>query len=355
MVDKFLKKRSKKIGLPPGTMIHVGEKMVEKVSISLIDYDESQWQARELKNVEEALPFKDTPTTSWLNITGLHDPGVLENIGTYFDIHPLVLEDVLNTDQRPKLDFFDDYLFVVLKMIRYDEENEEVDIEQVSIILGQNYVITFQEREGDIFQSVRERIKDPRSRLRRKGPGYLMYALIDVIVDHYFLVLEKLGETLEELEENVLESPRRSVVQTIHRIKRELLVLRKSIWPLRELISGLLREESDLIDASLDPFFRDVYDHTIQVVDTLETYRDMISGILDLYLSTVSNRMNEIMKVLTIIATIFIPLTFIAGVYGMNFEYMPELKWRWGYFAVLGLMGLIFIGMLIYFRRKKWL
>ncbi|MEJ2535726.1 MAG: magnesium/cobalt transporter CorA [Calditrichia bacterium] len=354
-INKFMRKRSKKTGLPPGSMVHVGEKKVEQVKLSVIDYDQDNIKKRDLKNVEEAFPFKDTPTVSWLNLTGLHDIEILEKIGTRYNIHPLILEDILNTDQRPKVEITDNYIFIVLKMLSYDPEKHEINAEQVSLIMGENYVITFQEREGDVFNPLRERIENGKGRIRKSGPDYLTYAIIDIIIDNYFLVLELIGEQIEYLEGNVLENPDHTLVQRIQRMKRELIFLRKSTWPLREVISGITRDETSLITEATHPYLRDLYDHTVQVIDTVETFRDMVSGILDIYLSSVSNRMNEVMKVLTIIATIFIPLTFLAGIYGMNFEYMPELKWHWSYPVLWLVMIGIFIGMLFYFRRKKWI
>lgn len=354
MVRKLFKKYSKKIGLPPGTMVYVGEKKVEKVKISVIDYDKDNFQKRELVSVEEAFPFKETPTVTWLNINGLHEVEVLEKIGKHYDIHPLIMEDILNTQQRPKIEIFDDYIFAVMKVITQDEEGN-INIEQLSLFLGENYVITFQESEGDIFDPVRERIEKSKGRIRKCGPDYLAYAIMDIVIDHYFFILEKVGETVEFLEDNVIENPDESIVQNIQQMKRKLIFMRKSIWPLRELISTLVREETKLIKDSTMPYLRDLYDHTIQVVDSVETFRDMVSGILDVYLSSVSNKMNEVMKVLTIIATIFIPLTFIAGIYGMNFEFMPELRFHWGYPLIWGIMIIIFLTMIFYFKRKKWL
>ncbi|MEJ2637806.1 MAG: magnesium/cobalt transporter CorA, partial [Calditrichia bacterium] len=307
-----------------------------------------------LDSVEAAFPFKETPTVTWLNIDGLHEVSILEQIGTHYEIHPLIMEDILNTDQRPKVEIFDNYIFIVAKMVSYNGGEGELEIEQISFLVGKNYVITFQEREGDIFDSVRERIQSGKGRIRRSGPDYLTYALLDVITDHYFLVLEKMGDIVEGLEERVLLNPGPGVVSEIQGMKRSLIYLRKSVWPLREVLGGLIREESQLIQDATDPYLRDVYDHTVQVMDTVETYRDMTSGILDVYLSNVSYRMNEIMKVLTIIATIFIPLTFIVGVYGMNFHWMPELGWHWGYPAVWGVMFIIAVAMLYYFRKRKW-
>jgi magnesium transporter len=280
---------------------------------------------------------------------------VIEQLGKHFSLHPLLLEDILHTEQRPKMEDFGEYLFFVLKMLYLEEGRHEILAEQVSLILGSNFVISFQEREGDVFKYVRERIRNSKGRIRKVGADYLAYALIDAIVDNYFIILERLGETIEELEEELVTNPVSDTLQTIHHLKREMIFLRKSVWPLREVISALERGESPLIQESTGVYLRDLYDHTIQVIDSVETFRDMVSGILDIYLSSVSNKMNEVMKVLTIIATIFIPLTFIAGIYGMNFEYMPELSWRWGYPAVWFVICAIFITMLAYFKRRKWL
>ncbi|UCE38268.1 MAG: magnesium/cobalt transporter CorA [Thermoplasmata archaeon] len=360
-MSRLFKKTSKTAGLPPGTLIHVGDKKTEKVKVTIMDYDESHFQEKECKKIEECFTFKDKPTVTWVNIDGIHQVDIIESIGKAFNIHPLVLEDILNTGQRPKHEDFDDYIFTVLKMLYYDEKEKVVKTEQVSLILCQNFVISFQEREGDVFNQIRERIRSGKGRIRKMGADYLAYALLDAIVDGYFIVLEKFGERIEGMEEELVTEPKHETLQTIHALKREMIYLRKSVWPLREVISGLERGESPLIKESTHIYLRDVYDHTIQVIDSIETYRDMTSGMLDLYLSSISNRMNEVMKVLTIIATIFIPLTFIAGIYGMNFNpeksplNMPELNWYWGYPLALFSMILILLIMLIYFRRKKWL
>jgi len=352
---KLFRKTARKVGLPPGTLIQVEEKKAEKVKISLIDYDEAQFQEKEAATVEECFPFKDKPSVTWINIDGVYQVEVIEKIGAHFGIHPLILEDIMHTVQRPKMEDFEDYIFVVVKMIYYDDKKNDIEAEQVSIILGRNFVISFQEKEGDVFNHVRERIRRNKGRIRKMKADYLAYALIDTIVDHYFIVLEKLGEKIEGMEEELVTKPTPETLQTIHTLKRELIFLRKSIWPLREVISVLERGELSLIHESTGIYLRDVYDHTIQVADTLETFRDMVSGMLDIYLSSISNKMNEVMKVLTMIATIFIPLTFIAGIYGMNFKYIPELEWHWGYAAALVLMGIIAFVMVIYFRNKKWL
>lgn len=320
-----------------------------------MDYDETHIEESEVKSAEECFPFRDKPTVTWINVDGIHQVDLIAKLGEHFKLHPLILEDILNTGQRPKLEDYGDYLFIVLKMLAYDEQRAAVHTEQLSIILGKTHVLSFQEQEGDSFDPIRERIRNGKGRIRKMGADYLAYALVDAIVDHYFVILEKIGERLEVLEEELVTDPRSETLTAVHRLKREMILLRKSVWPLRELISSLERGESELVRKATHVFLRDVYDHTIQVIDTIETYRDMLSGMLDLYLSTISNKMNAVMKVLTIIATIFIPLTFVAGIYGMNFEFMPELHWRWGYPVVLILMLGCGIAMLYYFRKKNWL
>ena len=352
---KRTKRRSKKAGLPPGTLVHIGERKIEQIRITLIDYNEQNVQERVVEKVEECFSFKDIPTVTWINIDGLHSIDTIEKIGKHFELHPLILEDILNTGQRPKCEDYEKCLFTVLKMLRYDNESNSIHSEQVSLVLGQNFVISFQEDVGDVFEQIRDRIRNAKGRIRKMSADYLAYALIDAIVDNYFLILEKMGEQIESMEEELIAEPSDKTVRMIHSLKRELIFLRKSVWPLRELISSLEKTESSLITDTTQPYLRDVYDHTIQVIDTVESFRDMVSGMLDVYLSSISNRMNAVMKVLTIIATIFIPLTFIAGVYGMNFKYMPELEWKWAYPAVWLIMTIVVIVMLIYFKRKKWL
>jgi magnesium transporter len=349
------KRTSKKAGLPPGTLVHIGEKKTERVRITLIDYDEAQFSQAELKTVEECFPFKDKPSVTWINIDGLHDVQVIEKIGQHFNLHPLLLEDILNTEQRPKMEDFGDYIFLVAKMLDYNEQTERVGVEQVSLILGPGWVISFQERPGDVFDAVRERIRKAKGRIRKLGADYLAYSLMDAIVDNYFIIMEKFGDRIEDTETELASHPLPQTLQAIRTIKREMVLLRKSVWPLREVISSLGRGDSPLIHESTGIYLRDVYDHTIQIIDTVESFRDMISGMLDIYLSSISNRMNEVMKVLTIFAAIFIPLTFIVGIYGMNFAYMPELKWHWGYFGILIIMASVASVMLVYFKRKRWL
>jgi magnesium transporter len=320
-----------------------------------MSYDEKQFMEKEVNTAEEAFFKEKTSKVTWLNVDGVHQPEIIEQVGKHFGLHPLVLEDIANTGQRPKIEDYDDYIFLVLRMLRFDDKGSETKTEQVSIIIGSDFVISFQEKEGDVFDPIRERIRNNKGRVRKMGADYLAYALIDAIVDNYFMILEKLGEAIEEVENKLVINPKAETLQIIHDLKREMIFLHKSVWPLREVIDRLERSESPLINKSTCVYLRDVYDHTIQVMDSVETFRDMLSGMLDIYLSSVSNRMNEVMKVLTVIATIFIPLTFVAGVYGMNFKFMPELGQVWGYPAILILMFTVALVMVVYFRRKKWI
>ncbi len=356
-VERFSRfiRRGKTAGEPPGTLTYVGEERTEPPTITVFDYDADTLQEEQVTEVEEAFPYRDEPTVTWINVDGVHDPDLIKKIGDYFGIHPLIQEDIANTEQRPKMEDFEDYVFVALKMLTYNKEKRIIESEHVSLVIGSNVVISFQEQPGDVFGPVRDRIRKGGGRIRKNGADFLGYALIDAIVDTYFTILEGIGEEMEHIEEELLQHPTTNTLKNIHQLKQEMLYLRRSIWPLREMVNALERSELSVISPDTKPYLRDVYDHTIQVIDIVETYRDMLSGMTDLYLSVVSNRMNEVMKVLTIIATIFIPLTFIAGVYGMNFEYMPELSVKWAYPAVLGVMGTIIVGMLVYFHRRNWL
>jgi magnesium transporter len=353
-IDKFIKKRETKIGLPPGTPVYVGEKREERVQITVIDYDEELFREKEISDFKECCEFKNSATVSWINIDGVHDVKLIEQLGKEFELHPLVVEDIVHPGQRPKMEEFEDSLFIVFNMLTYDDGANEVKSEQVSLVLTDHVVLSFQERPGDIFDLIRDRLRNGKGRIRKMGADYLAYSLLDAVVDHYFIILEKVGGRIEELEEILINNPKPETMQEIHRLKREMLFLRKSVWPLRELIAGIEKSESHRVKTSTHKYFRDVYDHTIQIIDTVETFRDMLSGLHDTYLTVISNRMNEIMKVLTIIATIFIPLTFVAGIYGMNFEFMPELKWRFGYFVVWIIILTIAVLMIIYFKRKRW-
>ncbi len=355
MKSGTFKRKQSSVGLAPGTLVHVGEKKAEKVVIRAWIYNSEKLIEKEIQTVEECQALKDQPGMNlWINVDGLDRVEVIEKLGSYFGIHSLTLEDVLNTGQRPKAEDYDTYIYTVLKMILLDEIKEEIIIDQVSIIIGSNYILSFQEREGDVFDPIRERLKNPGSRLRKNGVDLLAYSLTDAVVDNYFLILEHFGEQIENLEEELIIRPTPETLKAIQKYKRDMITLRRSVWPLRELISNLQRIESGLIKDSTQIYLRDVYDHTVQVIDTIEAFRDILSSMVDVYLSSLSNRMNDVMKVLTVIATIFIPLTFIAGVYGMNFEYMPELEWRWGYPAVVTGMAIIGISMFLYFKKRRW-
>ncbi len=348
------------------------EKPLERPKITIIDYDEQHYHEAEVKEVEECFRFKDKPTVTWINIDGLHQMDVLEKLGLCYGIHPLVLEDIL-TDQRPKIEDYDDYIFIVLKMLYYDEESDKktdaeddeddedgmgdtnLDMDQVSMILGPNFIISFKEKEVDVFNPLRDRLRTAKGRIRKQGADYLAYSMIDAIVDHYFLIMEKLGDRFEDLEDAVVSDPEPGILPTIYNLKRDMLFLRKSVWPLREAISKMQRSDSPLVSEAIKIYLRDVYDHTIQVIENIETFRDMSASLLETYLSSLSNKLNEVIKLLTIISTIFIPLTFLAGLYGMNFKFMPELESTWGYPAVLILMLLVVVVMMVYFRKKEWI
>ncbi len=347
------KRRSAKAGLPPGSLVHVGEQKTEEVKITLFDFDASGVRELEARTVEECFPYRDTPSVTWINVDGLHKIDIIEKLGKHFGLHPLVLEDILNTNQRPKMEDYGDYLYVVVRMLSL-ETSGAIKSEQVSLVFSRKFVISFQEDVGDVFEQVRQNIRQGRGHARDMAADYVVYSLIDAIVDNYFVVLESLGEVIETLQAKLVQHPSADILQRIHNTKRTLLSLRRSVWPLREVLGNLQRDLSKHVDVATTPYFRDVYDHTIEVIDTLETYREMTSGMLDIYLSSISNRLNEVMKILTIIATIFMPLTFIAGVYGMNFAHMPELKWPLGYPLAMGVMLIVALGMLFYFRRKKW-
>ena len=352
---RFSKHMIRKTGEPPGALIYTGEKKVERTRITLMEYSDAEFFERDVDDVATCFPPKEKPTVTWLNIDGLHDTSTLETIGNAFGVHPLVLEDILNVDQRPKFEDFGDYIFIVLKMAHLHESRNDLQLEQVSLIVTKDCVITFQEMEGDVFEGIRERIRSYRGRTRRMGVDYLAYVLIDAIVDRYFVVLDRLGERTETLEAELVTNPDPATLQMIYRLKRDMIFLRRSVWPLREVIASLERGTSTLIQDGTLVYLKDVYDHIIQVIDTVESLRDMVTGMLDVYLSSMSNKMNEVMKVLTIIATIFIPLSFLAGVYGMNFTYMPELESHLAYPILLIAMTGVAVTMLLYFRAKKWL
>jgi len=341
--------------MPPGTLVFIGERRVETPSIDIIDYAATQVREFSVKTAAECVPFINDETVTWINITGLHDTAFIQKVGETFSIHPLLLEDIVNTGQRPKFQDHGNMLFFVLRMLYKNQGMNEIISEQVTIVLGRNFVLTFQEMPGDVFDVIRNRIRTGGGRIRRSNAAYLAYALIDAIVDNYFCILEEMDEKIENAQQAALDEPIPPTLNRIHALKHELVSIRRQLWPLREAISLLQKTENPLIEKELAPYLHDVYEHTFQLLDTIESMREMISTALETYMSSVSNRMNEIMKVLTIISTIFIPLTFIAGVYGMNFEYMPELSWPLGYAAVLGVMAAIGSAMVLFFKRRQWI
>ena len=353
---KSFRRRGKAPGLAPGTLIHVGEKKADATHIDITVYNaQGHFVAREVNTEAELTPTTDPATVTWINVAGLHQIEVIRAIGQKFKIHPLLLEDILNTDQRPKIDQHEDHLYLIVKMIYWHDTLGEIETEQVSIVLGHTFVLTFQEQQKDVFDPLRRRIQSGKGRIRQMGPDYLAYALLDVIVDHYFVILENLGEEIELLEDELVADSSSKSLQKIHSLKHEMFTLRRSVWPLREVIGGLQRGDSALVKTETLIFLRDVYEHTIQVIDTVETFRDIVSGLLEIYLSSLSNKTNEVMKVLTIVATIFIPLTFFTSLYGMNFRFIPELEWRWSYPALWVAMVAISGTMLYYFKKRDWL
>jgi magnesium transporter len=354
-MPKSFRKMSRKAGLPPGSLVYTGAPSLLPAKITLTQYDETNFVEKEFDAFTACLPVADQGGVTWINVSGIHQVQNLEKLGECFHLHPLVLEDILELEQRPKIEDYDDYLYIVLTTIKPVGENGEIASEQVSLILGPHYVISFHEGNGNLFGPVMDRLLTAKGRIRKMGADYLAYTLIDLIVDNYFVALEKFGDQVEFLEDDVVARPSPKTLRDVHRFKNDMIMVRKSLWPLREVIARLERRESPLISENLTIYFRDVYDHTIIAIDTVETYRDILSGMLDIYLSSMSNRLNEIMKVLTIIATIFMPLTFITSLYGMNFKNMPELNWHYGYYSVLAAIVMIAVAMLLYFRKRRWI
>jgi magnesium transporter len=351
---KYYRRLSKK-GLAPGSLIHIGEKLGDKVDLSVISYSPENFSEQKNCNLEACLTTGALPDKTWINVDGLHDPKIIEAIGKHFGIHSLTLEDILHTYQRPKYENFGEHLYIIVKALNWDEKNKDIRWEQLSIIITKNTLITFGEKPGDIFEPIREHIRKDRAHIRNQGIDYLLLSILDVIIDNYFYVLEKIGEKMDDLESVVLKNPTPEQLINVHKMKREIIYLRRATWPVREIIQSIERDESPLMDPSHKGLVKDLHDHIVQVIETIETFRDMGMGLLDMALTVFSNRLNEIMKVLTIIATIFIPLTFIVGIYGMNFHYMPELSIKWAYPALMGFMGLIGGLMVFYFRKKRWL
>lgn len=353
---KVFRNRRKKPGSPPGTLVYIGDSGSQRPTRALmLDYDEHKVVERDLSAAEECLPFKDAQTVTWIDVDSMSDSKLLENFGRVMGFHALMLEDILNTDQRPKFEDYGTYIYIVVKMLDTNETRGDIDIEQLSLVLGPNYVITFQERPGDFFNPLRERIRKSLGRIRKMGADYLAYAILDIIVDHYFVVLEKLGEKIEILEEVVSGNPRPDTARQLHALRREMIFVRRSTWPVREVVTGLQRSESELVRDSSSVYFRDLQDHIMQVTDAVDSFRDLLNGMLDSYYATITNRTNAVLKVLALFTAIFMPLTFITGIFGMNFVHFPELEWRYGFQGSLILMAVVIAIMVGIFRWKKWL
>jgi magnesium transporter len=344
-----------KKGMDPGSVLYTGKQKIQEISIENYVYSQDNCEF-EIINSADDIKFQNQDNkTQLLLITGLHDISIVEKVGNAFGIHNLALEDILNTQQRPKAEFYDDNVLIVLKNLNFKSSGAEIEQEHISIVLGKNYVVCFAEKDNNIFYPVTEKLKKHGTRIRSLGSDYLAYSLMDVIIDNYFILLEKLDEHLDFYETKIINGEDKNILNRIYKFKREVFVLNNSVWPLRELISHLERSETQILKKKNLLYFRDLYDHTIQVIERAGVLRDLLTALLELHLSRTGNRTNDVMKVLTIISTIFIPLTFIAGLYGMNFHYMPELQIKWAYFAVLGIMMIIVIGMLLWFRKKKWI
>jgi len=342
--------------MPPGTVLHhEDETSLEPVRINLVNYNDSNLTERNSTKFSADFFHKEAGEKSWIDVVGIHNSNLIEKIGQHFNLHPLTIEDILNNEQRPKIEDNPNYVYLVVHMIGFDQESLKIDIEQVSLIMGKDYVLSFQEKSGDTFDPVRKRLEIAKGKIREAGPDYLVYSLVDAIVDNYFLVIEQLGNALDQLEDELLDNLQRETFNKTHALKKELMAIRRSVWPMREVVSKMERDQYLQIHDDMNIYIRDLYDHTIEIIDTVEVYRETVGGLVDLYQSMSSNKMNEVMKVLTIISTIFIPLTFITGLYGMNFHYIPELDWRYGYFMVWGISIALVVVMLIVFRRKKWI
>lgn len=350
-----LKKGGRKAGLPPGSLIKQVGEFSEIVELTYFLYNAEEIEEEKFSNISELAALNRKNKTLWVNVSGLNNTEILKELGEMFDLHPLLLEDILNTDQRPKMDDFGDSVALTLRMLYHHQDTKEIEDEQITLILGEGFILSFQEMVGDVFDSVRERLRNSGGRIRKSGSDYLAYALTDVIVDQYFVMIEDLGEKVEVLEDEVFDNPSHEHYNRIHSLKREMIIFRKNIFPLREAISQIQKTSKPFVHIETQRFFSDVYDHVIHVLDLVESYRELNSGLKDIYFSSLSIQMNKVIQLLTIISTIFIPLTFIAGVYGMNFENMPELSWKNGYYFVLGFMLLVVVFMLLFFRRRKWL
>lgn len=353
-VRKVLESRAKSIGRPPGSLTYIGRKHMDRPVVTMIAYDDDRVVSQVLEEPGQAKHYMGKYRVVWVNIDGLHDTSMIESAGEVFGIEGLTLEDILHTGQRAKVEEFDRYLFFVMQMLEFNGVPGGISREQLSFVVGDGFVLTFQELSGDMFDSIRQRIESAGTRIRRQGPDFLFFSLADAVVDNYLSILEEVENAIDAMEAELLEGFRKETFESVYTLKRELIILRKSVWPLREAVGKVMRDDFRIIGNEVGPYFRDLYDHVILVIDTVEVFRDIVTGMHETYLASVNNRMNEVMKFLTMIATIFMPLSFIAGLYGMNFRYMPELEWRWGYFAVLGVMAVIFFGMVWFYRSRKW-
>lgn len=354
-MSRFIVTNPKKVGSAPGTLVHIGSKFKEKSEITLIQYNNETEEMLHTNNIDKCFSHFNTEKVKWLNIEGLQDISIIEKIGNKFNLHPLLLEDILNTGQRAKIDDYDNYVFIVLKVLTYNKDLKKIKSEQVSFVFIDNCIISFQERDIGVFDNVKNRIKISNGNIRKLGADYLLYTLIDAIVDSYFVMLENFGNKIDSVEDQLINKPEKGILKSIHNLKREMLFLRNSIWPLREVVSILIRGDNSHFTENTIVYLRDVYDHIIQIIDTVEVYRDMLSGMLDTYLSSIGNKTNDVMKVLTIISTIFIPITFLAGVYGMNFKYIPELELPYGYALFWVIVVIITLLMIRYFKKKTWI
>ena len=354
-MQESLSNTSDKIGLPPGSLVHVGSAAALETTISLIDYSKDRIEEQPIGSADELKPYQARDTVTWVNIEGLADVKLIESVGQLFNIHPLVLEDILNTHQRPKFEDHDDHLFIVLKRLSTDKTTSDLRQEQISILMLHNFVITFREARDELFGTLTQRLKNGKGRIRGLGSDYLTYVILDTAIDQNFILLDTLDETVDVIEDTLLTKPTKETLAQIHRIRRDLVKIRRTVVPTRELLSAILRSETALINEKMHIYYKDVHDHALRISEAIESHREVLSGLLDLYISSISNAMNEIMKILTVFASIFIPLTFVAGIYGMNFEYMPELKWKWAYPILWVVLVTIAVVLLVYFRRKKWL
>ncbi len=351
-------RRSGKAGLPAGTLVHIGERKLERAAISLIEYGgDGADTLRETRfdSLAASQAYAPTLPKLWLNVHGLHDAEVMREIGRRFKLHPLVLEDILNTDQRPKVEDYGDYLFLVARFFDYDAATTTTTSEQVSFVIGRDFVLTFQEQPTGSFDPVRQWLRQDKGRIRSLGTDYLAYALLDILVDRYFTVLEQVGERSEQLEEDLMAKPNTAVLHTLHQLKRETLTLRRAIWPLREVLNTLIRSESHFFTAETQPYLRDIYDHTVHLIESLEAIRDLIAGMLDIYLSSISNRVNQEVRALTVVAVIFMPATLVSGIFGMNFKVMPLLDSGNGFLIAIGMMVAVASTLGLIFWRRRWL